>query len=214
VRWVVRTQRTMSEQDQAIDVTRYSSERKQKVLEMRTRNDATEVQSSTETYDNDGHEWMVLCTRSRQEKVVARYLSGRQFEYYLPLIDRVSWIRGRKSISRVPLFPGYVFLCGAAQHWYAAVDTRRVSHVLQVKDQDLFRRELHHVQLAMERKVDLELYPFAVVGRHCRVTKGPLAGLEGIIARRDRKDRLVLHVDVLGRGAALEIDLDTVEPID
>jgi transcription termination/antitermination protein NusG len=184
------------------------------MLELETRHDAAAVQSKNEAACENGYKWMVLCTKSRQEKAIAQYLDSRQFHYYLPLIDRVNYIRGRKFTSRVPLFPGYIFLRGAAEHWYAAVDTGRVSHVLEVKDQVRLDSELQQLQRAIEREAELELYPFAVVGRRCRVVKGPLSGLEGIITQRDRRDRLVLHVDVLGRGAALEIDLDLIEPVE
>lgn len=175
-----------------------------------------EVKASSPPSPSTGSErlWMVLCTKSRQEKVVANYLESRQFEHYLPLIDRVSYKGGRKFSSRVPLFPGYVFLNGTAMQRYAAVDTGRVFQVLPVNDQRRFEHELHQIHLAMAKDATLERYPFAVVGRRCRVTKGPLMGVEGVIASRDQRNRLVLSIDVLGRGAALDIDLDLVEPID
>lgn len=160
------------------------------------------------------HEWMVLCTMSRQEKVVANYLQSRDFDHFLPLVDRVTYKNGRKFTSRVPLFPGYVFLNGAATHRFAAVDTGRVYQVLPVPDQQQFHHELHQIKLAIAREAPLERCSFAEVGRRCRVTKGPMMGLEGVIAERGRRGRLVLNVDVLGRGAALEIDLDLLEPID
>ncbi len=158
--------------------------------------------------------WMVLCTKSRQEKAVARYLEARELEYYLPLIDRVSYHRSRKFIAQVPLFPGYIFLNGTAVDRYGAIDTRRVFQALPVRDQSRFQSEIGQIRHALANRAELELYPFAVVGRRCRVTRGPLLGLEGVITERCRNiHRLVLHVDVLGRGAALEIDVDLLEPI-
>src|SRR5262245_45502829 len=53
--------------------------------------------------------WMVLHTKARQEKAVARFLAAAGLTYYLPLIDRVTLVRGRKQRSHVPLLPGYVF---------------------------------------------------------------------------------------------------------
>ena len=159
--------------------------------------------------------WMVLCTKSRQEKAVARYLQSRELEYYLPLIDRVSYHRSRKFISQVPLFPGYIFLNGSPVDRYGTIDTGRVFQVLPVRDQDRFQSEIGQIQYALANRAELDLYPFAVVGRRCRVTRGPLMGLVGVITERCRNiHRLVLHIDVLGRGAALEIDVDLLEPVE
>ena len=160
-------------------------------------------------------QWMVLCTLSRQEKVVGEYLGGRGFEYYLPLVGKVTiGPKGRKSSSRSPLFPGYVFLRGTSAQRYAVVDTGRVFQVLAVPDQERFARELEQIKLALAHEAPLERYPFAVVGQRVRVAKGPMTGLEGVIAETGRRKRLVLSVDVLGRGAAMEIDVDLIEPID
>ena len=45
--------------------------------------------------------WMVLHTKSRQEKAVARYLTAVGAVFYLPLITRVTLVRNRKLRSRV-----------------------------------------------------------------------------------------------------------------
>jgi transcription antitermination factor NusG len=60
----------------------------------------------------------------------------------------------------------------------------------------------------------MDPYPFAAVGRRCRVTAGPLEGMEGIVVRRDKLARLVLEVSILGQGASVEIDADLLEALD
>jgi transcription antitermination factor NusG len=51
-------------------------------------------------------------------------------------------------------------------------------------------------------------------GRRVRVRNGPFAGLEGTVASRRGKTRLVLHVDFLQQGASVEIEDFQVEPVD
>ena len=58
------------------------------------------------------------------------------------------------------------------------------------------------------------LYHFAVKGRRCRVTRGPLQGVEGTIIEADNIMRLVLSVSILGAGASLEIAAELLEPVD
>jgi transcription antitermination factor NusG len=159
-------------------------------------------------------EWMALWTKPRQEKAVARVLRAHHTVHYLPLIERVSFSRGHKFVSMVPLFPGYVFMAGELQDAYAAVSSKRVCRILEVPDQQQFVHELEQIRQAMTRGGSLELYPFVVMGRQCRVVRGPFEGIEGVIIERLGSTRLILQVALLGRGAALEIDIDLLEPLD
>lgn len=176
--------------------------------------DATSHVPSLPLCPDSRSSWLVLRTRARQEKQVAQFLTARHVLFYLPLTDRVNVIRGRKFRSRVPLFPGYVFMAGELDDAYAAISTKRVCQVLPVRDQVQLVSELSQVKRALEGDVPLELYPFAVVGQRCRVRRGPLMGMEGKITERLGPARLVLSVNMVGQGAALEIDADLLEPID
>jgi len=46
-----------------------------------------------------------------------------------------------------------------------------------------------------------------------RVMRGPMAGAEGILARKKDKYRVVISLDVLMRSVALEIDASDLELI-
>lgn len=143
---------------------------------------------------------------------MAKYLSAQHVQHYLPLIQRVT-VRGRhKEVSRVPLFPGYVFLAGEIEDGYGAMATKRVCQIIPIHDQCRFVQEISSIRHALEQGGTLELYPFAAVGRRCRVRKGPFRGIEGMVIERIKPTRLILHVDILGRGAALEVDADLLEP--
>ncbi len=157
--------------------------------------------------------WMVLHTKSRQEKAVVRFLAAAGMRYYLPLIARVNVIRGRKLVSRVPLFPSYVFLSGDLEDGYAAVATKRVCRLIQVRDQEGFCRDLEQIRTALLGGADLYHCPFAVVGAWCRVIKGPFEGVEGVVSRQLGHNRLALQIQTLGIGAVLEIDADLLEPV-
>ncbi len=158
--------------------------------------------------------WMVLHTKSRQEKAVARFLSAASLRFYLPLVDRVTIIRGRRVVSHVPLFPSYVFLSGDLDDGYRVVSTKRVCRIIQVRDQHRFVDELEQIRAALCCGAELYRCPFAVVGARCRVTKGPFAGIEGVVSSKLGRNRLALQIQTLGQGVVLEIDADLLEPVD
>ena len=158
--------------------------------------------------------WMVLHTKSRQEKAVARYLSAAGAVFYLPLVTRITLVRNRKLRSQVPLLSGYVFLSGDTEDGYAAVETRRVCQIIRVADQDRLIDELEQIRDVLDRGAELYSCPFAVVGTRCRVTNGPFEGVEGDISRNLGSNRLALQIQTLGLGAILEIDADFLEPVE
>lgn len=157
---------------------------------------------------------MVLHTKPRQEKAVARYLRAAGLFFYLPLMERVTLMRGRKLRSRVPLLPGYIFLSGDLEDAYGAVLTKRVCQIIRVSEQERLVHELQQIWEALDRGADLFRCPFAVVGARCRVAQGPFEGIEGVVSSRLGPSRLALQVRMLGGGALLEIDADLLEPVE
>jgi transcription antitermination factor NusG len=157
--------------------------------------------------------WWIAHTRSRFEKAFAWDLIAREVPYFLPMIERVTVSGGRKRRQMAPLFPSYVFFCGCEDQRLAALMTNRLCQVIPVPDQQTLTTELTAIERALSSKAQLDPYPFAAVGRRCRVTAGPFQGCEGVVVRRDQVARLVLQVSILGAGAALEIDSSLLEPV-
>ena len=67
---------------------------------------------------------------------------------------------------------------------------------------------------ALKAGAPLTPHKYLKVGQKCRVTAGPLLGLEGVVAQTQGAARLVLQVDMLGQAASVEIDLDMIETLD
>lgn len=158
--------------------------------------------------------WWVLHTKPRNEKALARDLSAHGAGWFLPLV-RLQRTYGRRSVHvEVPLFPGYVFLCGCLEDRLAALQTHRVANVLEVADQEGMRIDLSQVYRALSGDKAVDLYPGIRTGRRCRVSGGSLVGMEGVVIRRRNVWRVFLAVHALGQSAELEIDAALIELID
>ena len=158
--------------------------------------------------------WWVAHTKSRCEKAFAWEMAERKIGYFLPLVERITISSGKKRRVMAPVFPSYVFFCGDDVARYTALTTDRLCQVLQVVDQAQLISELSALNRAIRNKMPLDAYAFAVVGRRCRVTKGPLQGIEGPIIQRNGVSHLILEVKMLGQAAILQIDADLLEPVD
>jgi transcription antitermination factor NusG len=157
-------------------------------------------------------DWWVAHTKARAEKSLAWDFLALSIPYFLPMAQKTAMWGGRKRKVFVPIFPSYVFFAGGERERYQAMTTNRVCQVIPVLQRDRFVDELEVIRKAMACRDQLDLYPFVAVGQRCRVVKGPLRGIEGIVVHKGNALHIVLQVSMLGQGASLEITADLVEP--
>jgi transcription antitermination factor NusG len=163
--------------------------------------------------DEPSKQWYVLHTKSRREKRLAERCAQLSIRYYLPLRKSITGKRGRRKISDVPLFPGYVFSCFNRMQRYDLLTTGHIANVLDVVDQEGLLKDLRNIKDACDRGAFLE--PAAIVkrGERVRIVDGPLVGLEGIVKRHSGQYRLLLQVDCIQQAVACEIDIRMVKAL-
>ncbi|MFO0891019.1 MAG: transcription termination/antitermination NusG family protein [Isosphaeraceae bacterium] len=158
--------------------------------------------------------WRCLHAKARQEKAVARELRKQGLTYYLPQVlkeDRTP--QGRKIRSILPLFPGYLFLKGDHEARLAALRGDRLVSVLEVSDQAALERDLRQIHRMLSSGLAVQPEPAVPVGARVRIRSGPLAGVEGTVIRRGKRDQFVAVVRFLGRGAVVDLEDWQVEQI-
>ena len=122
--------------------------------------------------DNGDRNWWGLMTRSRQEKAVARYLLAREVPFYLPLIWKDHFVRGRRIRSHLPLFTNYLFLYGTPEERVTALQSNRLSQTLPVVDQSGLLNDLLNIQRLIASGVPLTPEGRLQPGRRVRVKSG------------------------------------------
>lgn len=158
--------------------------------------------------------WWVLHTRARNEKAVADTLERQGIAHFLPLVTHQRRYAGRIRQVEIPLFPGYVFLCGGISERHFALRTNRVAQVLEVPNQERLRADLQQIERVIASHEPVDLFPRIVEGARCRVVSGSLRGLEGVVLRRRGPWRVYVGVDFLGQSAELEIESALIEVLD
>lgn len=176
--------------------------------------DTSIVETPTPRVDSYEGRWWVLHTRPRNEKVVAQELRRRDVRFFLPLVRYRRIYGNRIKPVSLPLFPGYVFLCGCLEDRLQALQTNRIARVLEVVDQQRLRKDLAQIQHIVESDEPIDLYPRLRKGSRCRVVRGSLMGLEGVVLRRRDRCRIYIAVEFLGQSAEVEIHPDFLEVID
>ncbi|REK10845.1 MAG: antitermination protein NusG [Planctomycetota bacterium] len=158
--------------------------------------------------------WWAMYTLARREKELMRRLRALDIPFYAPLVvRRTRSPGGRVRESHVPLFAGYVFVCGSEEQRQQAVTTNCVSRCLAVPDAVQLAHDLRQIRQLIETDAPLTVESRIDSGRAVRVRSGPMSGLEGTVVQRRGRDWLVVAVEFLGQGASVLLEDFQVEPL-
>jgi transcriptional antiterminator NusG len=159
--------------------------------------------------------WLALQVKARAEKAVARQLSAKGYEEFVPTYRKRRTASGRVSGAELPLIPGYVFCRFSLQGHAHIVTTPGVIRVvsagttwLPVADD-----EIEALQRVAASPVAVEPWAGVQIGQPVEVAAGPLAGVRGALLRIGTGRRLIITVQILQRSVAVEIDQDALLPV-
>lgn len=162
--------------------------------------------------------WHALWTRSHCEHLVRDQLAAKGFDLFVPKIDRWSRRGGLRRLLCVPMFPGYVFLRGVMDKasYVEVVKARGLVQVLGERWDQLATipdGEIEAIRRVVEARVPALPYSYVREGQRVRITRGPLADLEGVLVRTKlNRGLLVVSVDLLQRSVAAHVDCTWVVP--
>ncbi len=160
-------------------------------------------------------DWYALYTRHQHERAVAHHLEQLGFDVFLPLYREVHQWKDRRKSVLMPLFPSYVFFSGDLDRKFQILNIPGVFSLVcsGAKVGVIPAAELDAVRKAMTNPMPLEPHPFLQCGQRIRVRSGPLAGIEGIVARKKDSMRIVLSVEMLRRSVSVEVEEEMVERV-
>ncbi len=164
--------------------------------------------------ENLDRPWWAVYTRHQHEKVVAEMLSAKGFDVFLPLYQSTRRWKDRSKVLSLPLFPCYLFIRGGIDRKLQVVTTPGIHMILYRGERVAIvpDAEIDALQRAVEGPLRVEPHPFLKCGMRVRVTRGALAGVEGILIRKKNLFRLILSVDMLAQSVAVEVHSSDVEP--
>jgi transcription antitermination factor NusG len=157
--------------------------------------------------------WFVAHVRPRREKKLVEYCGRQGLGATLPCYDAPHKYRGKTVVFRKPLFPGYVFLQLAPAQAPQVRQNEHVARLLDVFDQETFRKQLSNILRALDSRLGVRLAPSIGEGMRVRIKSGPLQGVEGWVEHRYGMSTVLLRLDFISQAAAVKLDADLVELI-
>lgn len=162
----------------------------------------------------DDTHWWAVYTRSRQEKELMRGLRALEIPFYCPIIPhRTRSPSGRVRVSHIPLFSNYLFMYSDGFDRYRALQTNLISNTIQVADHRQLTDDLRQIQRLIELGAPLTVEARLQPGTRVRIKHGSLAGITGIILKREGATHLLLAVNFLQQGASVKLEDYQVEEI-
>ena len=159
--------------------------------------------------------WYVIRTKARCEKKLARYLSGCNIHFFLPLRRSIKYYQKRKATFFVPMFSGYIFSQMTVEE---ELQIRQSGYVASVIRPDTHAetqliQDLNDVKLLIEATLEGEIVvrPEIQEGDTVYIKGGPFMGLNGIVSRWKSKTRITVNVEMVGQSITMEIDASEVE---
>jgi transcription antitermination factor NusG len=159
--------------------------------------------------------WYAIQTRPRHEKRVAERLRSKSLEAFLPVHRcKHRWNNGVLADVELPLFPCYLFARTPAHERVRLLQLPGIvgiaastTHPTAIPD-----REIEALRIVTSL-FSVEPHPFLNVGDRVRIVAGPLAGMEGILARRKQLCRLILTIETIMRSIAVEVSEFDIEVV-
>jgi transcription antitermination factor NusG len=159
--------------------------------------------------------WFALVVKNRVEKAVALSLIGKGYPVFLPLWkSRRRW-SDREPLIDLPLFPGYLFCRIDLRNRLPILTTPGVRQIVGCGKAPVpvSETEIEFVQRIVSSPSSYEPCSYLTAGQAVRLTRGPLAGLDGVFVKTQKQCRLVVSVSLLQRSVAVEVDMDAVEVV-
>jgi transcription antitermination factor NusG len=159
--------------------------------------------------------WHALHTRHQHEKAVLQALAGKGHTVFLPLYAATHFWRRRPTQVHLPLFPGYLFIRGGLDRQLQILSTPGIVGIVKAGPAAAVvpPEQIAAVYRIVENSSHVEPHSYLHSGDRVQVISGALQGLAGILIRTKGEFRLVVSLEMLGRAAAVEVDISCVQRI-
>ena len=157
-------------------------------------------------------QWYAVYTRANHERRVADQLAGRGVDHFMPQYESVRKWKDRKMHLQLPLFPGYVFVHLPLQHRLVVLQVPGVVRLVGFDGQPVAmpQEEIARIRELLDQGFRVKPHPYLQVGRHVRVLRGPLKGMEGVFLHRKNGSRFVISFSSIERAMAVEVAAEDI----
>ena len=160
--------------------------------------------------------WFAVRVKSNYEKPVSAMLRGKGFEEFLPTYRAKRQWSDRIKVLDLPLFPGYLFCRIDLSRRLPLLTTPGFLYLVGkgMTPEPVDEAEVTAIQTVVSSGLPAMPWPAVVVGQKVRLARGPLRGIEGVVAKIADENRIYVNATLLQRSISVQVDSDWVSTMD
>ena len=162
--------------------------------------------------NSPGLQWFAVRVKSNYEKPVSAVLRGKGFDEFLPIYRSKRQWSDRVKIMDLPLFPGYLFCRLDLNKRLPLLTTPGFLYLVGKgkTPEPVEEQEIMAIQSVVRSGLPALPWPSVVVGQKVSMERGPLRGVDGVVARIADAHRIYVSVTLLHRSVSVEVDPDWI----
>ena len=160
---------------------------------------------------SENERWMVVYTKPKREKKLAKYAAENGIHYFLPLVDSVRVYSDRKVTFTKPLFSGYIFVKCDFEKKKSLIRTGHTVTFIKVQNEEELIYELKQIYLGKTKGAELKQTEYFDKGTRVLITSGPFEGLTGVVKDQKNVKDVILKINVLRQAVAVHVSSNQLE---
>lgn len=171
------------------------------------------------TSDPTEKRWYLVYSKPQKEELARVNLERQGYPTYLPMMRTPRRRSGRRVIRVEPMFPRYLFihLDTESDNWAPIRSTLGVANLVRfgmypspVPDDLIAAIRARDNESGIQ---DVPLHSFEE-GQKVRIEEGPFMGYEGIFLAKTSQERVMVLLDIVGKAAKAQINVEHLGPVD
>jgi transcription termination/antitermination protein NusG len=159
--------------------------------------------------------WFAVRVRSNYEKPVSAVLRGKGFEEFVPMYRAKRHWSDRTKVIDIPLFPGYLFCRLDLNKRLPLLTTPGFLYLVGKgkSPEPVEEGEIMAIQSVVRSGIPVLPGASVVVGQKVSLERGPLRGVEGVVAKIADQHRIFVNVTLLQRSVSVQVDPDWIRAV-
>jgi len=171
------------------------------------------------TTESTDKRWYLVYSKPQKEELARVNLERQGYPTYLPMMRTPRRRAGRRIIRVEPMFPRYLFihLDTESDNWAPIRSTLGVANLVRfgmypspVPDDLVTALRARETNGGVQ---DIPLNTFKE-GDKVRIEEGPFMGYEGIFMAKTGEERVLILLDIVGKSAKAQINVEHLGPAD
>lgn len=156
------------------------------------------------------NEWYLIYTRSKHERKVATFLDWKNIKSFLPLNQVLKQWHDRKKLIEEPLFPSYLFVyLQTVDDYYECLNCEGVFTFVKTGNEVVTIKQslIDQLQILVNNVQNIKVSGSQFIpGQMVTIIDGPLAGVSGKIITANKKNSIIVNIEMLDRSLTVDLD--------